>query len=95
MLCKIVLIMRYITGTCDITTTPVIQYKTNDPTFQMKEGGTGTNLRYHDERCQAGTWAPAIYRNGTQGKSARAMCQYSLLKVLFPFSLNPELYRLS
>ena len=47
----------------------------------------------HDERCQAGTWAPAIYRNGTQGKSARAMCQYSLLKVLFPFSLNPELYR--
>jgi hypothetical protein len=37
------------------------------------------NLRYH----------------GTQGKSARAMCQYSLLKVLFPFSLNPELYRLS
>ena len=46
--------MRYITGTCDITTTPVIQYKTNDPTFQMKEGGTGTNLRYHDERCQNG-----------------------------------------
>jgi hypothetical protein len=59
----------------------------------------GKQAAPHDERCQAasGTWAPAIYRNGTQGKSARAMRQYSLLKVLFPFSLNPdsELYRLS
>jgi hypothetical protein len=51
----------------------------------LPPGGSGsgvwieTNLRYHDERCQAGTRAPAIYRSGIQVKSAQAMRQYSLL----------------
>jgi hypothetical protein len=40
---------------------------------------------------EAGTRA----RSGTQGKSAQAMRQYSLLKVFSPFPPSRELYRLS
>jgi hypothetical protein len=65
--------------------------------------GPGPGWARRGSHCQsgrrAGAWtrAPAIYLSqaGTQGKSAQAMRQYSLLKVLFPFSPNPELYRLS
>jgi hypothetical protein len=50
---------------------------------------TGTGLRV------TGRGLGSLLTRTRKSESAQAMRQYSLLKVLFTFSPNPELYRLS
>ena len=57
--------------------------------------GTGTNLRYHDERCQAEARTDEERRAGTQGKRERETSHYSLLKVLSRLFSLADLYPLS